>query len=381
MKEYHFDGTKFYSPDAPPMATWKRVVRWWFSRRQRGHWPKYWDAPDVFAIRRRAAAKAGNPALGGTPAQQNPPAGAAATAAGTTAAAAAAVAAISVATPSNITWVNHSTFLIETPEGNFLTDPVYSRHAGPLGLLGPRRHHAPGVPFDALPPIHFVLLSHDHYDHCDLGTLRKLAHRDSPAAITLLGNGGLLRKAGFSNITELDWWGGTTAPGTSITVTATPAQHWSNRVVGPRCGRLWGGFWLELGDGKKIYFAGDTGYNPRIFQEIRRRLGSPDMALLPIGAYAPRWFMSPQHCDPAQAVQIHKDLGAHRSVAMHWGCFRLTDEAHDAPPKELAAVLKKKRIPPDVFRVLIPGQGVTVEKAAPAKPSPAKANPAKPRQP
>ncbi|MDR1817476.1 MAG: MBL fold metallo-hydrolase [Puniceicoccales bacterium] len=323
----HFDGRRFFTPGAPPMATWKRVLRWWFSRRHRGFWPRK-ITPGVAPERRR-----GRPL-----------------AAGETCA---------------VTWVNHSTFLIETAHGNFLTDPVFSPCAGPLGLFGPKRVHAPGIAFDDLPPIDCVLLSHDHYDHCDMRALRRIARRDFPAAVTLLRNGDLLREAGFEHVAELDWWAKTRIGAGAgddgygdggVEVTATPAQHWSTRALGARNGRLWGGFWLEITGGPRIYFAGDTGYNTRLFPEIRRRLGNPDLALLPVGAYAPRWFMSPQHCDPAQAVRIHLDLGARRSVAMHWGCFRLTDEARDDPPRELAAEREKANLPPDAFRVLQPGE-------------------------
>jgi L-ascorbate metabolism protein UlaG (beta-lactamase superfamily) len=320
MQSDHFDGKHFFSPGSPPIATWKRVLRWWTSRRDRGHWPRW---VKVKPVRPVPPSETGKIAL---------------------------------------TWVNHSTFLIQTPEGNFITDPVYSRRAGPFGIVGPKRVHAPGVALGDLPKIDFVLLSHDHYDHCDIATLRYLARRDAPLAVTLLGNAPLLRRAGYRRILELDWWDCAdelAAPGASAraTVTATPAQHWSNRLTGKRNSRLWGGFWINAA-GRSLYFAGDTGYRERIFQEIRRRLGTPDMAMLPIGAYHPRWFMSPQHCDPVEAVRIHCDLGARRSVAMHWGCFRLTDEERGEPPRELGRAREAAGLAEEAFAVLAPGETV-----------------------
>ncbi|MDR2863276.1 MAG: MBL fold metallo-hydrolase [Puniceicoccales bacterium] len=311
----HFDGRRFFTPDAPPVATLGMVLRWqFFSHRKKAVWPSSVPVLESKPESRPGAVTA--------------------------------------------TWINHSTFLLQTPAGNFLTDPVYSRRAGPLGLVGPRRVHAPGVPFDALPGITAVLLSHDHYDHCDMAALRRLARRDAPVAITPLGNGALLRSAGFTRIVELDWWGQTReVPGVDIAV--TPAQHWSNRLSGLRCRRLWGGFFLTL-SGLRIYFAGDSGYHPRIFRQIRENLGAPDLALLPIGAYEPRWFMRPQHCDPAEAVQIHLDVGARRSVAMHWGCFQLTDEAREEPPRALGRALADAGLAPESFVAVAPGESVAV---------------------
>jgi len=256
------------------------------------------------------------------------------------------------------TWINHSTFLLQTPMGNILTDPVYSERASPVSWAGPRRVHAPGVAFDDLPRIDCVLLSHDHYDHCDLPTLARLFKKHAPLAITPPGNGSLFQAAGWpiEKIAELDWWQSqVTAAG--LRVTATPAHHWSNRLRSPRNGRLWGGFFLDAG-GATAHFAGDTGYDDTLFAGIRERLGAPDLAMVPIGAYEPRWFMKEHHCDPKEAVQIHRDLGARLSLAMHWGTFQLTDEAREAPPKELAAALAEAGLTPDVFRALTPGESV-----------------------
>jgi L-ascorbate metabolism protein UlaG (beta-lactamase superfamily) len=205
----------------------------------------------------------------------------------------------------------------------------------------------------SLPEISVILLSHDHYDHCDLPTLRELARRQDPWVVTPLGNGGLVRRAGLRKVVELDWWESWTAPeGTQVLL--TPAKHWSNRLSGRRNGRLWGGFRV-LSKRGALQFVGDTGYDPFLFQEIRRRLGPVDLAFIPIGAYEPRWFMAPQHCNPEEAVRIHRDLEARTSIAMHWGCWQLTDEAREAPPTQLAKALHEAGLDAADFQVLQPG--------------------------
>ncbi|MDR2982071.1 MAG: MBL fold metallo-hydrolase [Puniceicoccales bacterium] len=322
MQSDHFDGKHFFTPGAPPIAGWKMILRWWFSKGARGHWPRWIDIPQQVP-----------PSLSASSEKESPDRAIA-------------------------TWVGHSTFLLQTTAGNFITDPVFSQHAGPLGISGPPRVHAPGVPFESLPKIDYILLSHDHYDHCDLKTLRRLMRRDSPVAITPLGNGRLFRRAGFQKAIELDWWENA-AISTDTRVTVTPAQHWSKRLSSTRCSRLWGGFFLEIGS-LRIYFTVDTGYNDQFFHDIRTRLGQPDLAMIPIGAYEPRWFMTPQHCNPAEAVKIHQKIGSKLSLAMHWGTFRLTDEGRDDPPNALAAALTKQKISPASFRVLQPGESVCV---------------------
>ena len=253
-----------------------------------------------------------------------------------------------------VTWINHSSFLLQTRVGAILCDPVYSERASPVNWAGPKRIHAPGVPLAALPPIRVVLLSHDHYDHCDLPTLRQLAATHQPLGITPLGNGDLLREAGFTHIVELDWWQQHPLAPDCI-LTATPAFHWSNRVLGLRNRRLWSGFHLRVGP-RTLYFAGDTGYDDSLFRTLRTRLGPPEVALLPIGAYEPRWFMAPMHCNPLEAVKIHQELGAATSIAMHWGLWQLADDGRDDPPRDLRAALQQAGVEASRFKLLQPGE-------------------------
>jgi L-ascorbate metabolism protein UlaG (beta-lactamase superfamily) len=256
------------------------------------------------------------------------------------------------------TWINHATFLLQSSAGNVLIDPTWGERASPFEWSGPRRVHAPGLPFGQLPRIDVVLLSHDHYDHCHLPTLRRLAAVHRPLVITPLGNAALVARAGLTRCIELDWWQRReVAP--DLQVTLTPARHWSNRLSGPRNGRLWGGFHLRC-PGRTAYFSGDTGYDPVFFKDIGRALGPPDLAMIPIGAYEPRWFMAAQHCNPAEAVQIHRDVGARLSLGMHWGTFQLTDEPREAPLLALAAARSAAGLNESAFRTLSPGESLSV---------------------
>ena len=247
-----------------------------------------------------------------------------------------------------VTFIGHSTFLIQTTAGNILTDPMYSQRAGPLNLLGPRRVRQPAVPFDSLPLISTVLLSHNHYDHCDLRTLRMLAKRFQPTVVTPVGNGALARSTGIHQVEELDWW--QEAKTSAFPIVLTPAQHFSARTPFDRNRALWGGFMLQAG-GRRIYFAGDTAY-AGFFRDVGARLGPIDLALLPIGAYEPRWFMRSIHMNPAEAVQAHVDLEASESVAMHFGTFQMTTEGIDEPVRALEDARRAKNVPPSRFRTL-----------------------------
>lgn len=256
-----------------------------------------------------------------------------------------------------VTFVGHATFLIQTGVANVLIDPVYSDRASPFTFAGPRRVRQPGVAFDDLPSISVVLLSHNHYDHCDLPTLQGLDRRFHPLVVTPLNNGPLLKSAGLRRIEELDWW--QAAATTPLRITLTPAQHFSARSPFDRNRALWGGFVISAG-GRRIFFAGDTGYGPH-FHEVRERAGPIDLALLPIGAYEPRWFMKDVHMNPAEAVQAHLDLDARQSIGMHFGTFHLTPEAIADPVTALEEALLARHVPTARFRTLDVGESLRLE--------------------
>ncbi|HEX4025674.1 MAG TPA: MBL fold metallo-hydrolase [Steroidobacteraceae bacterium] len=251
-----------------------------------------------------------------------------------------------------VTFINHVTFLLQLPGVTLLTDPVYSMRASPVQWIGPRRVHAPGLPFEQLPHIDAVFVSHNHYDHLDAPTLRRLDRMHAPLFVSGLGNAAFLRGQGLGRVVELDWW--QRLPVGEALLTFTPAQHWSTRGPGSANRTLWGGMWLTVGE-RSLYFAGDTGYAP-LFTELRRRCGSPELALLPIGAYEPRWFMREQHMNPEEAVRAHLDLGARESIGCHFGCFRLTDEGIDEPLTELEQARRAHDVAASDFHVLQPGQ-------------------------
>jgi L-ascorbate metabolism protein UlaG (beta-lactamase superfamily) len=244
-----------------------------------------------------------------------------------------------------ITMIGHATLLIQAGGVNLLTDPVWSERASPFSNVGPKRVNAPGVAFEHLPPIHAVLLSHNHYDHLDLATLRRLHAAHAPLMVMPLGNDAIVRRAvPGARIAVGDWHDRIElAPG--LATTLTRANHWSARGLGDRRMALWAGHWIDTPAGS-IWFAGDTGYGDgAIFRDIRDRHGTPDVALIPIGAYEPRWFMADQHVNPAEAVAILQDVDAARALGIHWGTFQLTDEPRDAPVEALAAALEASGIP------------------------------------
>jgi L-ascorbate metabolism protein UlaG (beta-lactamase superfamily) len=258
-----------------------------------------------------------------------------------------------------VTFIGHATLLLRLPGFAVLTDPIFSERASPIGWMGPKRVRAPAIGLDDLPRIDVVLLSHNHYDHMDLPSLRRIRDLWNPPIVTGIGNGAYLATKGLRNAIELDWWE-RTEPLPRLSIVYVPAQHWSRRRPWDTNRMLWGGHVVEAG-GARVYFAGDTGY-PAQFGEIARRLGAPDMALLPIGAYEPRWFMAPQHMNPDEAVRAHLDLGARLSIAMHFATFPLTDEAIDAPAAALATARKAHGVAEQSFR--IPAFGETIIAAA-----------------
>jgi N-acyl-phosphatidylethanolamine-hydrolysing phospholipase D len=235
-----------------------------------------------------------------------------------------------------------------------LTDPHFSERASPVGFAGPRRYQPPGVALAELPEIHAVVISHNHYDHLDVDSVRQLHAR----------SGGMLRffvplglkpwfaRLGIDTVTELDWWESAELGGVRFTL--TPAQHWSARSLFDRSQSLWGGWAIAASD-LNFFFAGDTGYSTD-FAEIGRRLGPFDLAAIPIGAYAPRWFMQMQHVDPGEALRMHRDLGARQSLGVHWGTFEMSDEPLDAPPRELALARSEAGVNESEFFVLRVGE-------------------------
>ncbi|MBU6425539.1 MAG: MBL fold metallo-hydrolase [Rhodospirillales bacterium] len=256
------------------------------------------------------------------------------------------------ATPS-ITWIGHSSFLLCLEGMTVLTDPVFSERCSPVRFAGPKRVRAPGLSIAALPKIDLILLSHNHYDHMDIASLRLIRKR-FPAAhiVTSLGNAAFLKRQRLPGATELDWWDTTSFH--TAHITATPARHFAARTLWDRNETLWAGFMLNH-RGRKIYFTGDSGYT-RFFSEIHHRLGAPDLALLPIGAYEPREMMATAHVNPAEAVRAFQDLHAKRAIGMHFGTFQLTAEAIDAPERDLAIARAEAGIPPEAFFTLDVGE-------------------------
>ena len=267
-----------------------------------------------------------------------------------------------------ITWIGHATMLAQFGGLNFITDPIFSQRASPVSFAGPKRHVAPGLALSELPHIDVVLISHNHYDHLDDASVRALAAQagGAPLFVVPLGIKAWMLERGITNVVELDWWqshpvqsrDGSTAP---VDVVLTPVQHWSGRGLNDRLATLWGGYAVFAPD-LHLFFTGDTGYS-KDFSDIRERFaqrqaagGGFDIALIALGAYEPRWFMATQHVNPSEAVQIHLDLNAKRSVGVHWGTFELTDESLDDPPRRLVDARLDKGVAEDFFFVMAIGQ-------------------------
>ena len=312
-KSDHFDGRRFFNP-APEVhhASGGDLLKWMLSRK-RGPW-------------RRVHAEPGPP----------PPRRVEGDA-------------------LRVTLVGHATLLVQMDGLNLLTDPVWAPRVSPVGFAGPKRFRPPGVRFEDLPPIDLVLLSHNHYDHCCLPTLRRLAAaHDAPPIVTGLGNAALLEKHGIPGAVELDWWEDTRVG--EARVVGVEMQHFSGRGPRDRDRTLWLGLVVEHPRAGRVLFCGDTGYGPH-FERIRERVGVPRLALLPIGAYRPRWFMKWVHVDPDEAVRAHLDLGAMTSVGMHYGTFALADDGMDEPIADLETARATHAVHPDAFRLLAHGVG------------------------
>ena len=305
----HFDGKRFFNPDASPVRGFLDVLRWKLSSRPE---PSARFVSDVE--------------------QSRPPSRV-------------------DGTQLRVTLINHSTVLLQQSDFHILTDPIWSERASPLAAIGPRRRRKPGVRWDDLPRIDAVLLSHNHYDHLDLPTLRRLADRGQSQFIVPSGVARWLQSQGVGPVHELDW--GESLPLGPAFVHSVPALHFSARGIFDRNRTLWCGYVIEAAD-RLVYFAGDTGFGGH-FAQIRGRFGSPRLALLPIGAYEPRWFMSPVHMAPDEAVRAHEILAAKTSIAIHHGTFQLADEGIDTPKKRLGACA-----PGDSFLVLNNGESVTL---------------------
>jgi L-ascorbate metabolism protein UlaG (beta-lactamase superfamily) len=314
----HFDGTRFFNPHGPPPKRGRDVWRWFVDRRRRGvksKWPAW--APSPFADRPPARVEG---------------------------------------RAWRICYVGHASLLIQTAGLNMLLDPVWSKRASPFRFVGPKRVNDPGIAFADLPPIDVVLVSHGHYDHLDLATLSRIAATHRARVITPLGNDTIMRSHDQAIAAEGHDWGGRIALGDGLEVTLVPTQHWTARSLSDRNMALWASFVIET-PGGRILFVADSGYGEgRNFRELRERHGPFRLAILPIGAYEPRWFMRDQHMNPAESVKALIDCGAELALAHHHGTFQLTDEAIDAPPAALAEALDDAGIAPERFRVLRPGQ-------------------------
>jgi len=314
----HFDGERFFNALRTPMRSRWDLLRWNIESRWRGtraKWPAW--APSPFAD--RPPSRVDGAAI-------------------------------------RICYVGHASFLIQTGGLNVLLDPVWSERASPFRTIGPKRVNDPGIAFADLPPIGVVLVSHGHYDHLDVTTLSRLAAAHRPRVITPLGNDTIMRNHDSSMMAEGHDWNDRVDLSGGVAVTLVPTQHWSARNLSDRNMSLWASFVIET-PGGRIYFVADSGYGEGLnFRSMRERHGPLRLAILPIGAYEPRWFMRDQHMNPAESVQAFIDSGADLALAHHHGTFQLTDEAIDAPPKALAEALRVAEVPAERFRVLRPGQ-------------------------
>jgi L-ascorbate metabolism protein UlaG (beta-lactamase superfamily) len=259
------------------------------------------------------------------------------------------------------TFVNHATVLVQMDGVNILTDPVWSERVSPVSFAGPKRHRPPGLRFGDLPRIDAVLLSHNHYDHMDLPTLRRLAGRDRPLVFAGLNNAKFLARRGVPGASDLDWWESVALP-SGVTVTAVPARHFSSRGPFDRDRTLWCGF-VVTGPSGSLYFAGDTGWGSH-FARIRERFPGVRLALLPIGAYRPRWFMAEAHIDPEEAVCAHETVGAATSVAVHFATFAQADDGEFEPQEALREALSRRTGPGPRFLLLDNGESVDVPPAS-----------------
>jgi len=326
MKSYsgpvsdHFDGKRFYDPDGVPPKSLSDLLRWQFGGgRKRVDWPEWVPSPH---------ADAPPPLVDGAKVR--------------------------------LSFIGHVSWLIQTGGLNILVDPVWSERVSPVSFAGPKRRNEPGIAFEALPRIDVVLVSHGHYDHLDISTVSKLTARFSPRVVTPLGNDLTMRAVDPKIRAEAFDWHDRVALNDEIAVSLVPTRHWSARGVFDRNKALWASFVLETPAGK-IYIVCDSGYGEGLhFRRVAEAHGPLKLAILPIGAYEPRWFMRDQHMDPYDAVKALRDCGAAAALAHHHGTFQLTDEAIDAPATTLGHALDEAGIPRERFAVLKPGQVVEI---------------------
>jgi L-ascorbate metabolism protein UlaG (beta-lactamase superfamily) len=316
----HFNGLHFFDPDGSPPKSLGEVLRWQFGGdRKRATWPEWVPSPHADTPPARVD--------GGK---------------------------------VRLSFVGHASWLIQAAGLNILVDPVWSMRASPVSFAGPKRHNDPGIAFDALPKIDIVLVSHGHYDHLDIATLSKLTAKFSPRVITPLGNDVTMRGTDAAIKAEAFDWHDRVELGGGIAVTLVPTRHWSARGLFDRNKALWASFVIETPAGK-LYIVCDSGYGDgEHFRRVAERYGPLRLAILPIGAYEPRWFMKDQHMNPSDAVKALADCGAAQALAHHHGTFQLTDEAIDTPVIALAAALDEAEIPRERFVALKPGQVVEV---------------------
>ncbi|HWM48136.1 MAG TPA: MBL fold metallo-hydrolase [Xanthobacteraceae bacterium] len=311
----HFDGVRFLDRrhGMPPKSTGE-VLRW-YSERERSPWPAWHASPFSDRPPRRVDDRTWR-----------------------------------------ISYVGHASLLLQASGLNILIDPVWSERASPFSFVGPKRVNDPGVAFDALPPIDIVLISHNHYDHLDATTLSALATPHRPRLVTPLGNDTIIRSHDDTIAAEAHDWGARVELGRGVAVTLAPARHWSARGLLDRNKALWAAFVIETPTGR-IFHVADSGYGDgHYFKSARKTHGPFRLAILPVGAYEPRWFMRDQHMNPADAVQAFRDLGADLALGHHYGTFQLTDEAIDAPVQALAAARRAASLTPEQFRLLRPGE-------------------------
>lgn len=318
----HFNGKTFFTPGATPPRGLADVIKWQLNHDISEPWPAYHNNPTGNVPDDRVVASA-------DPAQP---------------------------APVRVTYVNHSTVLLQFDGLNVLTDPIYENRVSPFSFAGPARNQPPGIRFDDLPKIDLLLLSHNHWDHLEIGTVRKLAARDHPRIICPLGIKAFLEQEGVGNVIEMDWQQAVPV-NERTTVHCVPAQHFSGRGMFDRNATLWAGYVVANKAVGKLYFAGDSGYGPH-FKAIGKQFGPLRLALIPIGAYKPNWFMSPVHVNPAEAVLIHQDVRSEQSVAIHFGTFPLADDGEGEPVTDLRKALQAHAIDAERFRALKNGESV-----------------------